>query len=345
MKKTALVLAGFMLAGAALSLTGCDNGGSIGKIDGNFKDEATKEQIFAATTDINMNQSFDTANGFGLELNTEFDFSVNTKTTYQNQTGESKVSGDLNAEYKFTAALPEGEQVPVFLGAGNFGMNMKMNNKIAGANTTTETKASANMYNDSQYVYLDAKFSDTPMTVKFSIEDLLGQIGGNGQLPGLPGEDELLPAPQEVGDITTDGNESDTEDGTEYNLSTVLANMQEKGFKVYLDTSKGVKVKVSTSQDMVNRILSQIELEVPTDALEFSACVFDIYMAFGEDGKFTQVGIDIDIAVSVDLEIEGVATSTTFNMKGGVSLKTYAGTVTLPEGIANDEKYELKSFN
>lgn len=355
MKKTALILTGAILAGAIFPLAGCGgDGGSVGKVNGNFKEEATQEQVAQSLSKVNLEESFDMVNGFGFELKADVDFSMNMKATAGEETlSDSQASGGVNAEYKFTFAMAE--NAPVIAGAGKLGVDVKSSGTAGGTSGDSQTKIDLSVYNDSDYVYLNGALSgDKSETakIKYSIADLIGEIGGSGNVtppevlppveedPNAPGE-ETPDLPGNTGD--TDVSESETITGG-IDLSTAIATLQAKGFKVYIDDAKGVKMKISADENLIKSIIGETDLPVDGDKLAFTASTFDLYFVFNEDGKFTQFGLDVNIAASVNVSTVTVSQSTSFTLKGGISLKTYAGKVTLPGGIATDESYQLETL-
>ena len=347
MKKAALAIASVMLAGTLFAFVGCDgNGASTGKVSGNYK-EATAEDTAKAIQNVDMETTFgdttaeDFKLGFEAKANLDFNVEFSMKVDSQELMG-LKANGGAKANYQLALAKDS------LAGKGDASVNATVNINTGEKKTSGKSEIKANVYNDGSYIYLDGalkvtedgKKSDQTVKEKYSLEGIIGEIVG-----GIGGGaySALVEDSATEGEITG-GMETD------FNLQTAIDALVEAGFTVSLDQSSGLKIKVAAGKELVLGLLEdvggEVSVPVPMDKVEFKACEIAVYLAFDKDYKFTQAGVNVNIDATLN-----VSDSTTksemkgkISMKGGVELKLFKGTVTLPEGIAADTSYTEKSL-
>lgn len=320
MKRTLSLITALILAFALAMFAGCGESSESGKIPGNYK-EPTEEQLNTALSSIDESKLFGDVTAedwkFGIQANAGF--SVN------GEIGEEKIK--ISSDLSYLLAMAASEQGPSLKGSGKVSADAS----IPGEAGAEETKADIKFYNDSEFFYISATGiaeGQDEIKGKMSFEYILGQIGG------------MLPMVAEESD-------SETAIAPAFDIATLIASLEEYGIKVGLDTSNGVKIKLSATKETFDSVIEMImgmimggvytaaESEVPS-FIEFTKSVLEIYIHIDKDGKFVAVEANADIAVSVDLSALGMLaaegseeTKATFSVKGIVSVKASSKTVTL----------------
>lgn len=83
------------------------------------------------------------------------------------------------------------------------------------------------------------------------------------------------------------------------------------------------------------------DFEIPLDGLEFSDAEIAVYLSFDEAGKFVQAGVNVNISASMEVSEQGSGMKVEVGVKGGVELKLFTGTVTLPEDLSDYKLQEM----
>lgn len=330
MKKISFALVSVLLAGSMFALTACDGGGSVGKVSGNFKKEATAQELETALSSIDAEKAFGTGETVALQMLGEFEISakqqnISSKTEltfdYALQ-GPKAVFGSMASP----TAEEEGDEEPEiswkdyamaavsqFVSTGSFNLKTKTTGEDA-------TSIGAKIYQDANYLYLDVKTDAMSPKVKISISELLDIIG------------ESMDSDEPEDDTVTgsDAN-SDTDLGVigGEDIMTAWSSALLASYKPYIDNSKGLKIKFEGDSQIILDSFAQANM--PIDASALKSSVMDIYLAFDENGLFTQLGVDVNVQVKT----EGM----NLTVKGGMAIKPYSGTVTLPLGISFDINY------
>lgn len=338
MKKAALALTGVLLAGSLFALTACGkDGGSVGKVDGNFKKEATAQEIQNALSSIDTENAFGTGDTVALQMLAELE--VSTKADGNSNTiemtldytlqGPKSVIGaaaptaaEINPEFAwmdYAAAVLE-----QFVSKGSFNLTSKQT--VSGQTVTSSI--GANIYQDATSLYLDLNMNGVSQKGKISIADLLALIDESMKSESPDDGSNVDSDADSDAALPTDSDDTDvTESETDVNVA--WSSMLLSSFKPYIDDSNGLKIKFEGDSQIILDAFA--EAEMPIDASALKSSVFDIYLAFDENGLFTQLGVDLNIQVNAD--------GTQMTVKGGMALKPYSGTVTLPLGIAIDPTY------
>lgn len=232
MKKAVLAVASVMLAGSLFAFTGCDKGNNVGVIKGDYK-EASAAEITEAVKDIDVEKAFGDPETegfkFGFEAKADLSFNMSYSVTANSEKVSSmKADGGLKANYQVVIA-PEGEAFSV-AGKGDFSMNANVSQSALGQESSSKTDVSANLYQDSEYLYLDAHLGsgenirDEKLKISFAdiIEGVIGEIGGSFAL---------------IDDTETELPDGEISGGVEVgmNLGTAISALMEAGFTVSLD--------------------------------------------------------------------------------------------------------------
>lgn len=340
MKKLVLAVASVLLAGSLFAFAGCDNAGNTGVVKGNYK-EATAAEATEAVKDIDMAKAFgdSTEEGYkvGLEAKMNLSFTMNYSMLVNSEAlTEVKMDGSAKANYQVVAE-PQGESVSI-AGKGDLTASANMSMTAKGVKTETKSEVSANAYLDSEYLYLDAHVSsgenknDAKMKIAFddAIEMIMGQIGGAFAL--------VEEAEAELPDMGITGGMD-----VSMNLGTAISALIDAGFTVSLDQSSGLKIKISAGKELILSAIKEAGDSIPfsVDAMEFSSDEIALYLSFDKEGKFVQAGFNVNVAAKMDTTVNGSGMKAEVNVKGGVEIKLFKGTVTLPEGLAD---YPTQSF-
>ncbi len=330
MKKTSVVLFSALLTGSLCMFTACGDGGSVGKVDGNFKQEATAQELQTALSSINLENAFGTGDKVGFQIQAEMAVSAKGNGV----SSQMEMSFDYAMQGPKMPAAPQAAQdgaqdvvgswkdyIPLdqFIGAGKIDFSLKQS--AAGSSNAIAFKSQ--IYQDPVSIYLDFDMNGQKMKGKISIEELLEALeeSMDPELPEIEDDTDIeLP---DISDGTEVTDPSDTD--VEIDWNAVVSS-----FKPYIDDSKGLKIKLEGREQFL--VESLVKSGIPVDGANFSALVCDVYLSFGEDGQFLQMGLDIDFAMSVG-QIK-------VSVKGGLALKSFNGTITLPEGIASDSSYQ-----
>ena len=320
MKKLLTVTVAALLAVSVCAFTACTDKNtkeSVGVIKGNYKEvEAAQLQTVLETVENNTESNLS-----GLEFTADLSLSYGVANVMS-------VSADASLAYKLAMTVSE-EEIDV-AGSGEGKLNYKSETAIAdGSKTTVETPYDFKIYNDCDYMYLDVS-KGTDQKLKIGLDEIFDRV-----IDYIPGDDE----------------------GEETSVAEMLGTLSEAGVKTYLDNTDGIKIKLSITKDCFDKVLENVidstDGVIPdeiagmitafTSSLEFTALKFDMYFAFDNAGTFLQFATDIDIALTVDASAMGMG-EISLSVKGGFSVKAYSGTVTLPEGIAEDDKYQLQTI-
>ena len=323
MKKFLAVLLGILLVFSLTAMAACkedkDSGESGNMVGGNFTQEATEEEISEVLNTVQsafesgsiVGEPVDGKWNFGLEMNADLDLTVAAEDTTE--------SIALKSDYQFSYGLVEegvGAGSRLVKGAG------------AAALTANGETISFDFYNDESYVYIDMSTVQTGMKLKISIDSLMS---GGSYVP-VPDDAAEVMAAESSGEVT----------GT-IDVSEFMNMLDQLSIKVYVDTTDGLKVKVSATQESLEKIVALIVAESGGSVSEEMLPSFetdtkiDFYLALTEDGKLEQMGLDMDFGMTLPIADVSSSQVSYINMTadGTVSVKTYAGDVTLPSDLGS----------
>lgn len=323
MKKLVAVLMSTTLACSLVMFAGCgEDGGSIGRMDGDFSTEATDEEFAEALTKVQGAVEGNTILGgdteaadwsFGFDAGADVSFGV-TVTGAQDT---SSADFDLGAGYQF-----------VIGGAGLAGAgDLSVKGSASGQE---ESSYEIGLYNDLNYMYFDMSSLQDGAKFKMSWENLINAADGLSYI-AAPHSEAVLSAAADTG---TGGEGQESDSAISADFAEIIAGLKTMGCKVYIDDSDGLKVKMSASEDTADQILAQAgaDLEGISEMIDFTAFKFDLYFAMTADGVFSQVSADFDIGMNMDL---GELGSYEFVFSGGIYVKAYGGEVELPGDLSS----------
>ncbi len=332
MKNKKRIFTAFALISAlsALAFTGCTgdkpegdgNKTPAGVIEGDYNDKSD-EEVKDIIDNINPDDLFGNADAedgsFTLHVteNTEAGMALGA---YMN------VNGSMNVDYKMYVDADS-----KFTGAGTLGLKANYFNALTedGQPQTMAFDVSASVYNDMQFVYGSFEgLDESALTGKLDINKLMGSIGG------IQGGISLL----DTSGITGSG---------EINIMDMLAMAKQFDVAVTFDTSDGVKVKLSASEETVWKLLIASEVEEETvnqikELVTFNKFLFDVYLSIDANGRFDCASQVMDIGVSMPIPAPGspaptdstssVPTVTAF-VKGSTVIKSINEKVTVPDSV------------
>ncbi|MDE6442137.1 MAG: hypothetical protein K2L12_05255 [Clostridia bacterium] len=307
MKKFATVAAGAALAVSMLGFTACGNS-SEGKNKDNYT-TPTREEFSAAISSIDTDKAFS-------DENSTPSFEILSKISTDITMGSEYANAELNLGYK----LAFGEKD--FLGSGTVAVNSE--SKTGG--TEIKQKYAATLFNDAEWAYAEiAKIPSVPSKYKIELGKLM---------------------PPTVNTLDGDAD-----------LTEFFTTCETYKIQLGLNTSDGVKIKLSLTEETLWAILADADITEETIAqvkeiVTFNTFRLDMYLAFDKTGLFSQASIDmnIDIKINGDAleDILGqipeytpgaISGDISIKLKGYLMVKTYDGTITLPEGIESDDTY------
>ena len=304
MKRTHKIVMGvtaLAMAFSACALTACSgNNEPDGTIDGNYN-VATAEEVNTALREVNQETLLGdkTAEDYklGIDFSSKLNFSMSTEsqsTTYA-----------MNADYKMLAAA--GESGLSYKGAGSLSMNG--NNTVDGKTTTAET--TLNLWQDDATAYVAMTMNSSnnekeqSMKMKFDANELLSELipsgGADVTVPTLP-EDIEIPDNVTIPDVSA------------LDLLTVLITLNEMGATTSLDTTSGIKLKISVNQDVVNNLIAQMmgaTTDQITELITFTKCSLDFYVAIDSNGTLSAASIVADLEATANIPTSTTATSAT----------------------------------
>lgn len=308
-------------------------------IEGNYE-ELTAEQLVILLQSIDPEKFFGDTIGIGLKAGLE----ATTVASFADIGEVANVSGSLDLNYKLSVSES---------GVGGYGTAAVKYDYESDdpdqADFVMSLDLLGTLYHDSEIVYASlAGVQEEDMKVKINLPQLL-----DGLASLLPGDEEpgisVSPATYSAAE-----DENVTEDGG-LNFVTILGMASQLGVEVYADTTDGVKLKVSITEDTVWGVAGLIlaengdeeALAEIQEAVTVNNFQFDLYFALDKDGAFAGAGlaVDIDVEVSGSLFDEIFETSAGENpnlavcVKGSVEVYTHDDTVTVPDTLATDESY------
>ena len=339
MKKTHKIIMGvtaLAMAFSACALSACGgNKEPDGTIDGNYK-VATAEEVSTALSTVNSETLLGdtTAEGykFGIDFSSKLNLSVSTE-------GQS-TSFSMNAGYKMLATADE--SALSYKGTGSLSMN--------GSNTandkTTTGEMSLNLWQDDATLYanLTGKSSEDAeeQTKKIKLDasklisSLLPSGGADVTDPTIPGGDVTNPDLPE-GEVTTP-------DLSSLDLVTVVNMLNGMGATTSLDTTNGIKLKISINQDVVNNLIAEMmgaTAEQVTGLVSFAKCSLDFYVAIDSNGMLSAASIVADVEATVNTPVFETATSASTIKINGYLYFAVDSSVNpeIPASLKDDKSY------
>lgn len=214
-------------------------------------------------------------------------------------------------------------------------------------------------YNDTEYVYAYADGTAMGHTltekdkVKINIAEIMEYFSED--------DDYLSPSTS-----TFEADTSDEQSSSVLWLIYLLMNYEEMGVKITADTTDGIELKISLSEDTVwaaiDMALSSNEAETQEDEGEgdlapaldvetikeyvtFNNFLFDVYFAIDSDGAFESAKVEMDIDVEAEGALLDLLMTNSGNpdmkatVKGTVDIYTIDETITVPDEVTESEEY------
>lgn len=136
-------------------------------------------------------------------------------------------------------------------------------------------------------------------------------------------------------------------------IADMLAMAQQFGIKITVDDSKGVKFKLSATEETVWKIAefvmaeggeTSVSIEQLKQLITFNAFKFDLYFALDADGKFNAASIVTNVDVSMPMPENGADVAApvptlSVKIKGSLEIFTHNDTVTVPDTVTGDATY------
>ena len=298
---------------------GCDDdkkssSGGSGTISGNYKDptDAQLEQVVESLNATTLFGDYEQAGWkFGLSASASFDVTI--------KMGEKNIDTDLDLSYKTLFENKETTDL-AFTGKGSVDGTFKADAGMVD-DVALNNKIKFKLYNDINYFYVDASESTGVVApgedtkIKISLSDILGSLGGNGMVPATYSETEE--------EVTTG-----------ISVDEIKAVLDKTGIKLQVDTSNGIKVKLSAGAESLKTIIGAIMTKAGApaetiNALSFSKSTVEFYFTIDKDGKFSQATAKIDVAAKITVSPEAPAFELT--AKVTADIKTSTDAVTLPD--------------
>ncbi len=299
-KLTALAV----LLGGCVLLSACGSGAVI---PGNYKtptDAELEEALSSIDGDAMFGDPAAEDYRIGLRADASFFFSI--------RSGEQEMSADLDMDY-----LLSGTGETDVAGAGSLSAHSTENGTVTAADYT--------FYNDSVYFYFDDTTDDasgkkvTLDEIGNFISSALGSLGDLGNMPyagtALLAESSTDPLPAE----------------------STLAQMQEAGIDVGLDTGSGVKLRLKMNETFFANLAAQIG-QTNGMEVEFPAQTLEVYFYVNEDGLFEQVSA----VVNVSMEMSYMDNTVTMELNGDFLLARSEEEVVLPEEVESYPETDLQ---
>lgn len=335
MKKTNKIIMGvtaLAMAFSACAFTACNSQPNDGSIKGNYQ-EATAEQVNTALSTVNQEQLFGDTSAedykFGIELTSSFNALVSSES------GSSSIG--LSADYKML--VNGSDSAFSYKGEGNLSMKAE-NTPTEGTKSTNEM--ALNLWQDDVMTYAKMTMASsedeegkepTPTTIKFDVSQLVSSLipsgGSDVTIPTLPEGVEL------PGSITTP-------DVSSLDLVTAVKALNDMGATVAMDTTRGIKLKISITEDVILNLMADMmgsTVEQASSKVAFTKCNLDFYLSIDKDGLFEATSIVADIEASSAQSTTATAASTV-KLEGYMSLKVNSNvTPEIPETLKTDKAY------
>lgn len=355
-----LMLLGSFALFAACETTGGDTNG--GKIEGDYT-EATDEELNEAVASIDFTKLFGDTSAedwkFGLSLNAKADLEESMDVDGSTYTG----TANATVKYDFTAEKGTDAAFPFELkgaGEGEGKITDYIADEEASGESTEELSlrkveytASAKAYNDSDYFYLDPAVTidgekqESISATRFAISDILYELGLGGSIDAvLPDEDgTIMTGLSAMSALPGTGSDS-----AENPLPQVIAMLKQFGCKFGIDTSDGVKIRVTADKAAIENILNMAlagQLPSSVTAASFAIsedAMIEVYAAVAADGMFSGIAVNANLGATIPQAVTGAPFAITVNANVELSL-VYDGDLTVSLEGLNPDDYDDAGSN
>lgn len=338
MKKFLTLAVALLLSIAFAMFAGCSSALERGKIEGNYK-EPTQEELETAL------RSLEGGTMFGDTEQADWEFGVKTGGNFNVKITVNDSTLSANAKLSLQEKISKGEAGPELLGKGNLSFNLKAPAEIAKQDTEIELKA--DLYNDSSFLYLDASAKSgkdsQDLKVKTDISTILSEI--------TFGETMDLST---AGILAETGNQGSASATVGFSMDEFLAFAAEWNMDIGLDTSNGVKIRLTANEETFTKILNTVLqkiMSVPagtpfdmSDMIALSNSVFELYLQTDKDGNFVAAATNLTLKGSIEIPAmtaDSEATNIGIDIGGAFYVESKVSNFTIPDGIADDSSYQV----
>ena len=327
MKKVFALLAAGAVSMSMLAFAGCGDS-SDGVIKGDYT-EKTPEELESIIDGIDEDKIFGGNEEGAPNLN--LGLKVNLSGSYS--MGDM-MSGSVSTDLNFKLASNENG----FVGTGSGSLKTSSTTSVEDVTMKTSAEYKGTAYLENYIAYLGATGTSTTSAagqnqkqeidqkIKINLLEVIENIGGNDGSVDAPSPDD-----------------------SNLSVSDLLALAQQYGVKVTVDDKNGVKFKLSATEDTVWAVAGSFldgDLADIKEAVTINKFQFDLYFALDKDGAFSGASTVFDIDVKVDsslfgmlFEESGEAPVLSVAVKGSVEIYTHKDKVSVPSGLAEDDKY------
>ncbi|MCI9561235.1 MAG: hypothetical protein HFK03_01960 [Clostridia bacterium] len=318
-KTVATLLCALTLAVGAVAFSACGSGDE-GVIKGNYK-EATALEMINAVKAVDEDKLFTPEEGKDA-LGYELKASAKLGASYGGGTLGEQFELNANAKAEFKLALKQNEANGISASSAG-SVSFKLKSSLKQLNSLN---ADAELYTDDSNVYVGASIktvadgAEDSSSFKYKIPfttigDIIGGIGG---MNGFAEEDIY----------------------GELGLEGIVSIAVMAGFKSYIDTSDGLKIKLTADGETLMTLLAGSDTATAARLALGENCRLEIYLAIDANGKFAGFATNSDMSATVTLaEGESIAV----NVKNALSLKAFAGEIKYPANL--DEYLPLPDFD
>lgn len=274
--------------------------------------EKSPEELATIVNDIDADKIFGDSTSLNLGVKTDLSASMDLA-------GMSSTSFSIGLDYKMSAS--------------EAGINGQGSINFKSSETSGEqsesNEFSGTVYHGGDFVYA----ASGEEKIKINMSELIAAF-----MPG--GNDEII----------TPTSFYEAQDAV--SVAEVLAIMQQFGVKITVDDSKGVKFKMSITEETIWKIAeteggdNADQIAQLKELVTFNKFKFDLYFALDENGAFSAASFVTDIDATMNLGGAGSAPmaaaeapALSIKVKGYAEIYTHNDTVTVPDTVTGDASY------
>lgn len=285
MKKILRITLCLILSLSVLSLFAC---GGDNTFEGNFKHEATEEELTQLAGALSSEDLVADSNNIGFNLSLTMSSSSDSSFS-EDYTQSSDMSFDFDMKMKVTS---NGEDAPVMKMSMDGKFNIDVDVQTPSKTSKTKVSGDANAYADATGLYIgynmkakeNGKEESVSEKTKFSIEEF-GAV-----LEGLLGS--FTPEDPDVSDEPGD-----------LDFSALISKAEELGLKVYVDASNGYKVKISIPYSALSDYIEDVDGDIT-----LNTC--DLYITLDKDNRLVGIKFEIEMENTSNSIYTGNTTAT-----------------------------------
>lgn len=338
MKKFVTLAVALLLSIAFAMFAGCSTALEKGKIEGNYK-EPTQEELETALLSLEGSTLFGDTEQADWEFGVKTGGNFNVKITVD----ESTLSAD--AKVSLQEKISKSETGLELLGKGNLSFNMKAPKEFMGEET--DVGMEAEMYNDSSFLYLEASAKSgkdsQDVKVKVDISTIMGEL--------MFGEAMNVSA---AGILAETGDQESASATLGFSVKEFMEFAAKWNLDIGLDTSDGVKLRLTASQETFTKILNAVLKKIMSlpasasfdmsDRIALSNSVFELYLQTDKDGKFVAAATNLTLKGSIEIPAmteDSEATNIGIDIGGAFYIESNLSDFSIPDGISEDSSYQV----